>query len=205
MTLSELRRPICAVFWAHVLIYISLNLGTLNVLPPWAGYLMLFSLLATLGAEQPTLKLLRPFALGLAANAAYAWLRQLLGGDLPALPGWLTLAIGLVTMYFHFQLFTDLADLVQRRGTGAAADEIKPLRSGAQGTSAACKTGGLLTARTIQVLLHTVLLIDPLMTWLQSRTVIWFITLAIYLVVLFIILYQLYALRRWFPTSQASP
>ena len=203
MTVSQLRGPVCKVFWAYFLIYIDFNLGTLSILPAWAGYLMLYFLLNTLGTEQPTLKLLRPFALALAANAVYEWLDKAFGGGLPDLPGWMALAVGLVTMYFHFQLFTDLADLARRRG-------IDPVNGGLEGGASQqnppppCRVRGLLNARTLQALLHTGLLIDPLMRWLQSREALLFVTLAVYIAVLFVILYQLYALRRLFPEAEPA-
>ena len=128
MTLTELRGPIKRVFWAYFLIYINFNLNSLNILPAWAGYLMLFGLLGTLAPEQPSVGLLRPFSLALAASALWDWTDQLLGGGLPVLPGWLTLILGLITLYFHFQLFTDLAQLARRRGVPPRWDGPGPRR-----------------------------------------------------------------------------
>lgn len=184
MTLTELRGPIKRVFWAYFLIYINFNLNSLNILPAWAGYLMLFGLLGTLAPEQPSVGLLRPFSLALAASALWDWTDQLLGGGLPVLPGWLTLILGLITLYFHFQLFTDLAQLAQRRGVPPDGTDQVPV-------------GGLLAARAVQALLHTVLLITPL--WLQEQSVVLTIALIAYLIVIILILFQLHRLRRWFP------
>lgn len=185
MTLSELRRPIKSIFWAYFLIYINFNLNSLNLLPAWAGYLMLYRWLDALSPEQPSLKLLRPFSLLLAAAALWDWLSQLLGG-LPQLPGWLSVTAGLITLYFHFQLFTDLADLAQRRGVPPAGPDSVPV-------------GGLLGARTIQALLHTCLLLTPLMEWLQNWEVVAAMGLIAYFIVILVILRQLYVLRRRFP------
>ena len=69
--------------WAFVFLYLDINLGTLNLLPQWAGYLLLWKSIALLEGERRDLALLRPFCLGL----------------------------GLWSLYCIFQFLTDLAAL----------------------------------------------------------------------------------------------
>ena len=41
MNRDNLLRGLSKVAWAYVLLFFDLNLGTLNLLPEWAGYLLL--------------------------------------------------------------------------------------------------------------------------------------------------------------------
>lgn len=195
MTQSVLRKSICDIFFAYVLIYLDFNFSVnghaLNILPDWAGYAILFSQLGALTAEQPSLRLLRPFALLLGINGGYDWVNRFTGDLLPGLPSWLSLIVGLISMYFHFQLFTDLADLVLRRGTDP--EQGGPPRPD--------QVRGLLTARMVQVLLHTVIFVaQPFIQWLQQHGELPAILyLLIYFLVILVILRQLYRLRRLFP------
>ena len=188
MTRSEIGLCTRTLFWGYFFLYFDLNLGTLDILPGWLGGLMLFSALNRLAPAWPSLALLRPFALILTVQEGYNWLGKLLGDGLPTLPGWLNLLLGLVTLYFNFQLFTDLVGLVRQRGV---APDGQPPRG-----------KGLLAARTVQALLHTALLLDPLLLWLTQHEAFVFAGLAVYLAVIVVILYQLFTLKRFFPPEE---
>ena len=79
------------IAWAFVLLYIDISLGTLNLLPDWAGYLLIWQAISLLSGERRALELLRPFCLGLGLWSAADWLLTLFSRSLSA--GFLPLSV----------------------------------------------------------------------------------------------------------------
>lgn len=114
---ANIRRALSQIAIAYLLLHLDLNLGTLNVLPDWAGYLLIFSAIGQLSGELRDLPLLRPFCVLLGIVSGVNWLAVLATGD--GLTGRLFLLNVLLTciaLYFHFQLLTDLARLAEGAG-----------------------------------------------------------------------------------------
>ena len=176
MNRDNLLRGLSKVAWAYVLLFFDLNLGTLNLLPEWAGYLLLGQAIVLLGAEVRDLPLLRPFCLLLGLWTGLDWVVVLLGGSLEALPYLVNLVLIVVSVYFHFQLLTGLAALAARyQPEGMALD---------------CK---LAVCRTLNVLIITLRYLCAL--FFPVPWVILAITLAGFVVCLFLLCY-LFALRN---------
>ena len=97
------------IAWGYCFLHFHINLGTLDILPDWLGYWMMFSALGILGEERPSALLLRPLEKLLIAWSAWEWANKLfdLGIEAPVL----SYIIFAVSLYFHFQLLTDLAEL----------------------------------------------------------------------------------------------
>ena len=107
--------------WGCFFLYFNLNLGPVNLLPNFVGYLLILSAIRLLEQEQRDLRLLRPLgvflALYTAANAAVT----LLGGEIKG--SLLTLLVQVAQLYFLFQLFTDCAAIAARyQGEGDRLD-----------------------------------------------------------------------------------
>lgn len=103
--------------WAYVLLHLDINLGTLNLLPNWAGYLMILSVLPVLAEWSPSATLLKPLGTFLAANDLLQWLVKLIDFSMETtaftsgLYALYTLLCAIVSLYFHFQLLTDVAGM----------------------------------------------------------------------------------------------
>ena len=101
----------------YLLIHINFNIGMngvqINILPAFAGYLLLLSAIEKLSGERRDLALLRPLGLLLAGWHAvdwmFTWAGTQLGDILPAA----NLLMQVVTLYFHFQFLTDMAALAE--------------------------------------------------------------------------------------------
>lgn len=99
----------------YLFLYFNFNLnfgGTLDVLPDWLGMAFLLQSLPALACWQPAALLLQPLGLLLAGWEGLEWLAAVFQLDLAALPV-LPLVARVVSLYFHFQLLTNLADAVQ--------------------------------------------------------------------------------------------
>lgn len=111
---QNLCRAIKYIAWGYVLLYLDVNLATFNILPDWLGFLLIFHALPALADEVPSAALLRPFAVLLAACAGIEWVLKLFGGTISVDLTIVSLIIAVVTLYFHFQLLTDLATLSEK-------------------------------------------------------------------------------------------
>ena len=125
-------------FWGYFLLLLDFNL-TLNsvlclpLLPNVLGWYLILQA-ARAGAEyRPTMKLLFPFCTALALYSLLQFLPAI-DAMVPALIG---LFVAVVTLYTHFQFFTDLAALAEDALPGEAA------------------AGSLLRGRTVLVVSNT--------------------------------------------------
>ncbi len=100
--------------WGYVFLYLNFNLGTLNILPDFVGYLLHLSAIRLLGEERRDMALLRPLGIALALFNFLDWLMTLLGAGLDGRWLFLNLLVGAASMYFQFQFITDCAALAER-------------------------------------------------------------------------------------------
>lgn len=120
---ERLYRGVSRAAWAYFFLYFDVNLGSLNILPDFVCYLLLWSAIGCLEEEERDLTLLRPLCVLLGAWAGADWLFTLfqepLDGQFPPVDLFLAVA----ALYFHFQLFTDFAQLAARyQPPGVALD-----------------------------------------------------------------------------------
>lgn len=111
---EKLYRGVSHAAWAYFFLYFNVNLGSLNILPDFVCYLLLWSAIGCLEEEERDLALLRPLCVLLGVWSGADWVLTLLGGTLDGrfLP--MDLLISVAAIYFHFQLFTDFAHLAAR-------------------------------------------------------------------------------------------
>ncbi len=101
--------------WGYFLLTFDFNLGTVSVLPRFAGFLLLFSAIGKLSGEQRDLALLRPLCVLLALWSFVDWCLSWTGGDLDGEILFLDLLVAVAGLYFHFQFLTDMASLAEER------------------------------------------------------------------------------------------
>ena len=130
MNHAGIRSALSRIAWAYLLIHLHFRLNNLDVLPDWAGYLLIFSAIGLLAGELRDLPLLRPFCILLGAVSGVDWLSFLLtGAEFTGRFFLLSALITCVALYFHFQLLTDLAALADRRsGEGGRSPLGRRLR-----------------------------------------------------------------------------
>ena len=111
---ERLYRGVSHAAWAYFFLYFNINLGSINILPDFVCYLLLWSAIGCLEEEERDLTLLRPLCVVLGVWAGADWVFTLfqepLDGQFPPVDLFLAVA----AIYFHFQLFTDFAHLAAR-------------------------------------------------------------------------------------------
>ena len=109
--IQKLAIAVKNIAWGYLLLHFNVNLGRIDILPDWAGYLLILTALPVLGEKRPSALLLKPLGQLLAAYSGLVWFATILGWTneihvLRILPV-------VVSLYFHFQLLTDLAAVGQ--------------------------------------------------------------------------------------------
>ena len=99
--------------WGYFLLHVDFNLGTVSILPAFAGYLMLLSACEKLSGERRDLALLRPLCILLAVWNGVGWLFSWVGADPGGLFPPLDVILTVANLYFHFQFLTDMAALAE--------------------------------------------------------------------------------------------
>ncbi len=98
----------------YFLIYFDFNINTVSILPSFIGYFLFLSAIADLAYEENELVLLRPFAAILILWHSAAWLLSWGSVELDGLLPIADIVIGLINLYFHFQLLTNLAAIARK-------------------------------------------------------------------------------------------
>lgn len=121
------------LFWGFFLIFLDFNLNfnqySLNILPDFAGYILLFQGMRELGEESRWFQSIRPFAAGMAVYMAILWLGDLLGvGSGSEYQQILTDILGLlaaiVALYVSWGLTQGVLEMESRRGADLNGQRI---------------------------------------------------------------------------------
>ena len=117
MNNQNIRHALSKITWAYLLILLNFRINDLDLLPNWAGYLLIFLAIGQLSGELRNLPLLKPFCILLGIAAGVDWLAlPLSGAELTGRFFLLSALVACVALYFHFQLLTDLALLADGPG-----------------------------------------------------------------------------------------
>lgn len=109
--------------WGSLFLYLNINLGSINILPNFMGYLLMLGAIADLKEENRDFLLLRPLGILLTGWHLAEWVLTIFGislnGKLPVVQ----LIVVIINLYFSFQLYTDFAGIASRyQETGERLD-----------------------------------------------------------------------------------
>ena len=167
--------------WGYFFIYFDINLNTVSILPSFIGYLLFLSAINHLCDEERELNLLRTLGIILTVWHIASWFASFgaikLDGMLPAVD----IIIGVVNIYFHFQLLTNLASIAAKYQSEDHEFDAKLLRY-----------------RTMQtVMLTAVIVLGYLAKW--QAELVTFVSVGMiiaYLIVAILLMKTLFDLRR---------
>lgn len=111
---SEFCKALKKIGWSYVFIHIHFKLGSFDLLCDWIGYLLILSALKILAEEEPSAKLLHPFAAALATVSGIESFASLFGASVDIL-NIVTILTTVISVYLQFQLLTNIADMAKRR------------------------------------------------------------------------------------------
>ena len=126
-SIDNLASAVGAVGRAYIFIYLNINLGTLDILPDWVGYVFILGALPMLSLWEESMGLLRNLGFLLAIYEGVEWILNLMGGkaDIPII----SLIAGIIGLYFHFQLLTNMASIASEYGLTGRSENLLKLRT----------------------------------------------------------------------------
>ena len=111
---TKVYNGISKVIWGYFFLYFNINLGTISILPSFVAYILFSQAIELLRAEERELSLLRPLGVILGIWAAIEWVATCVGYSFGEKWQFISLIIGLVNLYFHFQFITNLASIATK-------------------------------------------------------------------------------------------
>lgn len=121
------------IAWAYVFLLIdfsmSVNDFSINVLPGWVGFLLIFLALPSVEEQEPSVSLLRSLVILLGLWEVIRWVGTLVTGSVFDIP-LLTLILSALSMYFHFQFLTNLSSIARAHGLLEDSEKLLHLRTG---------------------------------------------------------------------------
>ena len=177
--------------WGYFLLHFNFNLNfdsvSINILPSFAGALLLLSAVDKLSAERRDLKLLRPLCMILAAWHLADWVLALTGSSLSGKLLFLDLIFTVVLLYFHFQFLTDMAAIAEKyQPEGETLNRrIRDRRT------------ALLVLTTIADVASGLVQLLELEQVFEMTAVVWGLLSVAVLIVIVMIMFSLFQLRRY--------
>ena len=116
------RKKLCdavkLIAWGFVFIFLDFNINTVSLLPNWVGYILLLRALPALSEDEASAKLLHPLGVALAVWDGVLWAGNLFGVTVESYTVITVIGyiITVISMYFNFQLLTNLATAAEKYG-----------------------------------------------------------------------------------------
>ena len=123
---SDYSKAIKNVAWYILLVSYHFNIGIIDVLPDWLGYILLYSAVETIGKIQPSAKLLKKFSMIMIADSVFQTVCKIF--DFTAQSYVYGLIIAVIHIYLDFQILTDIWHTAQEHQSGSG-DKIPLLRN----------------------------------------------------------------------------
>lgn len=133
METKTLSSAIKKIAISYILIYLHINISVIDILPDWLGYFLIVSVLPVLSQKEKSAQLLKPFGIAIGIWNIFEDVLKIASDELNLTV--ISFVFSIITIYFHFQLITNIASL----------DIEEPTKK------------RLLNLRTATVILHTVL------------------------------------------------
>lgn len=107
--IQDIRSSVKKIAWGFFLIHMHINLGPVDILPDWAGFALMVSVLTFVVAFEEDIKKLRIVGISLLVWNVIAWAGSVFG--IEAYLGYVAVIPAIGRMYFFYKLFCELAGL----------------------------------------------------------------------------------------------
>ena len=156
----------------YIFIMFRINLGTIDILPDFIGYVLIYKGIKILLNIVTSLKLLQNFAVLLGVISFIKWILAIFNSNIRIYL--ISVIITIITLYFDFQLITDIMEIATKSRYLHVSD-LKLLRN-------------------MKVIIYTVIY---LMTYFFINETIMVILIFIQLGICLLIVYMIYDLAKW--------
>ncbi|MBE6039047.1 MAG: hypothetical protein E7218_07625 [Anaerofustis stercorihominis] len=114
MDRTELSIAMKKVAWAYVFLHFHLNIMNLDIFADWWGFILILKAIDVFKHTEPSTELLRPIGVALAIIEGVQWGMNFLQISVEFYVFEIIYAV--ISLYFHFQLLTNIADIALRYG-----------------------------------------------------------------------------------------
>lgn len=97
------------VVLAYVILLFNFSLGTINIIPNWLAYIYFYKAVPPISKYEKSVSLLNPIIIVLGIYECIEWILVIFGMNLDIYA--LNLIITAVSLYFNFQLLTNITDI----------------------------------------------------------------------------------------------
>lgn len=115
---NKIYDGISKAIWGYFFLYFNLSInigeGSISILPSFVGYIFFLKTIDFLKDEERELSLLKPLGIILGIWEGIEWLANCIGYDFGGKWQFITLIIGILNLYFHFQFITNLASIATK-------------------------------------------------------------------------------------------
>lgn len=111
METKTLSSAIKKIAVAYIFIYLHINIGSIDILPNWVGYIMIITALPILAQKVNSSILLKPFGIILCIYSGVNFLINIVGINYGIIVHIVSVLLGIISIYFHFQLITNIAEI----------------------------------------------------------------------------------------------
>jgi len=100
----------------YLFLYIAFHLGSVDILPDWAAYLLMLKGIGMIGEWKESALLLKPLGRILISWEVIEWIGSFLGITIELEV--ITNFICIMDLYFHFQMLTEISEIGKETGPG---------------------------------------------------------------------------------------
>ena len=112
---ERLGKAVGKIAWGYFFIYFNINLGTIDLLPTFVGYIFILNSIDTLAEEERSTALLKPLLYILIVWEILKWINGFVNftpsGYIYTLINTIVIVI---SIYYNFQLFTNLSSIAEK-------------------------------------------------------------------------------------------
>ena len=178
---ENLYKGLTYVIWGYIFLYFDIKMNEITFLPDFVAYFLFLSAIKLLKEEEKELSLIIGFGQILCGWDFIQWIGKWVSLEISIIP--VDLIISVISLYFHFQLITNLASIAAKYKTEDSDISEK-----------------LLKYRTVQTVILTILSISTIgILWLKDIWAYFMTGMGIvYLIAGLCLIYTLYKLRKCF-------
>ncbi len=125
---NNISKSISKIAWGFIFVLIHINIGTVDILPDFVGYIFMLSAINELTAESKTISQLKPFGMILAVWNTVTWILKIFSYGITVLTFINILGV-IINIYFTFRLLTECSMIAKKYQAENEALDKKIIRN----------------------------------------------------------------------------
>lgn len=110
MNTVSINKGIRKIAWGYLVLVVQLSIGTIQFVPGWIGFYLVYQGIRIIGQEEESTLLLRPLAIFFGGLAFFEWILTMMNISIHVYI--FDIIIISLELYFHFQLLTNISHIV---------------------------------------------------------------------------------------------